>query len=163
VTVRIDVPPDAAWRWSSSALGAFAAMALAAWSGLRLGVASPVIALGLAAAGIGGAVFARRALRAPVGVLRWDGQSWWWRALPASGVGHSGDEIPGRVRVAIDLGRWMLLRFDDAASATRSRGSRWLPLSALAAGSDWPAARARLLSRRMTGPRAVANRPGART
>jgi hypothetical protein len=73
-------------------------------------------------------------LRMPVdtGVLAWDGQRWLF------------GQRPGRLSVAIDLGGWVLLRFN--ADETRRRV--WLAASERGVGADWNSLRAAVYSRR---------------
>ncbi len=75
------------------------------------------------------ALFAIRAWRAtPVGVLEWDGQSWWWEA--------SGRRSSGSVAPCLDFQRVLLLSF-DAASGPR----QWLWLDRSTAQARWIALR----------------------
>jgi hypothetical protein len=75
--------------------------------------------------------------------LRWDGGCWWFQ--PA---GHA-DERAGRLRAAIDLGFWMLLRFDaDNATGPPDVGRVWLAFDRAAAPRA-AALRAAVYSRRL--------------
>jgi hypothetical protein len=95
------------------------------WSVLALGVGS---LLCLAAA---------RLLRCAPMSLRWDTQS--WHLGPVSRVG---DEPlrGGRLAVAIDLGVWLLLRFQHDATNRRSR-TTWVPVQRRGLEAHWHALR----------------------
>ena len=75
---------------------------------------------------------AASALRVPAADLRWDGRAWYL----GSGAG---DPLAGDLSVAIDLGRWMLLRFTPAVPPDAS--VRWLPVQRLGIESQWHALR----------------------
>jgi hypothetical protein len=87
---------------------------------------------------------------APLG-LRWDGQCW---HLAASGPAAQ-EAVPGDLTVAIDLGVWMLLRFEPAASARRAAPS-WIPVQRRGIESQWHALRCAVHS-----PRAAAQADAA--
>ena len=70
--------------------------------------------------------------RVPAQSLRWDGQVWQL------------DAAPGKLRVAIDLGPWMLLRF----SPEGQRRSHWLPVQRLGLEAQWHALRCAVYSPR---------------
>lgn len=75
------------------------------------------------------AALALRAWRRPgTGVLRWDGQDWWWEA--------DGAQVRGAVALALDLQGCLLLSFDG------SPGPRyWLWLERAAEPGRWNALR----------------------
>ena len=75
--------------------------------------------------------------RVPVQDLRWDGQRWY--------LGES----PGDLRVAIDPGPWMLLRFMPSDSVR----TRWLPVQRRGLEAAWHLLRCAVYS-----PRPVAER-----
>ncbi|MCW5649663.1 MAG: hypothetical protein KIS62_07960 [Ramlibacter sp.] len=90
-------------------------------AGWRLGV--------MAACVVASGAWALRAhSAAPQGVLSWDGQAWAWR--PGSAA-----EEAGRPVVALDLQRWLLLRW------TLAGGERWLWLGRAQAPAQWRALR----------------------
>lgn len=72
--------------------------------------------------------------------LRWDGRVWHLGQ-------HAGDPVPGDLRVAIDLGPWMLLRFVPSASGARA-GTTWLPLQRRGLEAEWHALRCAVYSPR---------------
>jgi hypothetical protein len=118
-----------AWRAACAVLHGLAVAALVAW------LVHPALALlGLPVA----ALAVRRAPPSDPPWLAWDGQTWQL------------DGRAGRVRIALDLGGWMLLHFwaDQRADAAlqgatgAAPGDAWLPLSP-AAGA-WAPMRAAL-------------------
>ena len=64
--------------------------------------------------------------------LGWDGAVW------RLNTGHDEDSPEGRIDVVIDLGGWMLLRWQGRALAA----PRWLPVGAGDGGPRWRALRA---------------------
>ena len=70
--------------------------------------------------------------RVPAQSLRWDGQAWQL------------DAVPGELKVAIDLGPWMLLNFTPDAAARAS----WLPVQRLGLEAQWHALRCAVYSPR---------------
>ena len=159
-SARIDVQPDAAWAWFSLVLGSASGLTLAAW--VFAGQSWPMAAAAMAMLAIIGAAVGLVALRHPVGTLCRREEAWWWHRVgqevdPSSeGCGAQGD-----VAVTIDLGRWMLVRFepiespDEVSGRLRSQRRRrpamWLPVSAGVPGdAAWSAWRTLLLSRRAT-------------
>jgi hypothetical protein len=160
-SARIDVPPDAAWARFSLALGSTSGLTLAAWISAALSWPMWASLAAMAALSIAGAAVGLRALRAPVGTLRRHDEAWWWHHADQVDQSTEGG-MRGDVVVTVDLGRWMLVRFeaidahDDtprARSPRRRRRPLWLALSAGTAGdAAWSAWRALLLSRRATMP-----------
>jgi hypothetical protein len=140
--VRITLAHEPVWSASVVALAGAAAANLVAWAALHA-QASPVFASGLAlfAALMAGCLVWRRLQRRPSasGALVWDGAAWFWsRDEPLASA-------TGDVRVMIDLGAWMVLRFrpDTAGPAPT-----WLPVTRQRAGALWPQWRAALFSHR---------------
>jgi hypothetical protein len=70
--------------------------------------------------------------RVPAQTLYWDGRAWQL------------DAVPGELRVAIDLGPWMLLIFTPDAAARAS----WLPVQRLGLETQWHALRCAVYSPR---------------
>jgi hypothetical protein len=85
---------------------------------------------------------ARAARVAPVS-LRWDGQL--WHIGPPESAGH--EPASGALHVALDVGPWMLLRFEPAESTWRSRAT-WLPAQRRGLESRWHALRCAVYSAR---------------
>lgn len=132
--LSLQAPADGgAWRRAWLALHLSAAAALLAWAP---GAISAWAALGLLALGLRSW---RRMAPAAGPALAWDGQAW--------RVG----ERAVQVRLALDLGGWMLLRLDG-----EDRARDWLPLSPARAGALWPALRAALYATALPRPEAPA-------
>ncbi len=98
---------------------------------MAAGVALALLVLGAAVA------------RVPSVSLRWDGQRWYLG--PPQSAGHEPDS--GKMYVAIDLGPWMLLRFEPAESTWRTRAT-WLPAQRRGLESRWHALRCAVYSPR---------------
>jgi hypothetical protein len=133
---RVAVARFGIWRAAVATLVFVAVVAQAAWSGGRhddvpgwgsVVLAAVDLALIGAAAGL---------LRQRVTELRWDTRRWHLR--PAA---HAVDEpTPGNLTIALDLGVWMLLKFDpDPALPTRR--TTWLPVQRQGLEADWHALR----------------------
>jgi hypothetical protein len=75
--------------------------------------------------------------------LRWDGQL--WRLGAPSSAGH--EPRVGKLRVMLDLGPWMLLRFEPAESTWRTRAI-WLPVQRRGLETQWHALRCAVYSPR---------------
>jgi hypothetical protein len=95
------------------------------WVSAALGAVD--IALVVAAAGL---------MRQPAADLRWDTRCWHLRR-PSPG---SGAATPGNLTIALDLGIWMLLRFNPDP-AFRPRRTTWLPVQRHGVEADWHALR----------------------
>ena len=131
--VRVSLGRSAGWRVFVAVCVGAAVANVAAWALLR-GEA----AIGFAAVlGLGaGTLAAWRLQRAQApSDLNWNGSQWQWQ------------ELAGDVRVALDLGAWMLLRFDPV----RGR-RRWIAASRASAVGPWAALRAALYARRPADP-----------
>jgi hypothetical protein len=134
-------PPAQAWCRSGGAWWRLQQLICAS----SVGVAATWVAahLGLEAAaalgwgvGLGAALLAGREPAGAPQQLAWDGGRW------SLQVGNGGPPQPGRALPMLDLGEWMLVRFDHA-----DRGRRWLALSRRDAPAGWPALRAALYAR----------------
>ena len=96
--------------------------------GLMLGVAtSALLTLGVTVS----------LWRVPACSLRWDGQAWQL------------DAAPGELRVAIDVGPWMLLNFTSEAPGRRMS---WLPVQRRGLEPQWHALRCAVYSPRPQDP-----------
>jgi hypothetical protein len=113
--VQVVVVPHRGWRAVQSFLYAATAAVVAAWAGARLGWPA------VAAAGAAAAVLAWWRTGSESRPLRWDGRQWQL------------DGVSGAVAVMIDLGAWMLLRFEGTAGAPAA----WLALSRAEGAADW--------------------------
>jgi hypothetical protein len=103
------------------------------WAGAHGGLGSELLLPAAIGLGLGAVWLAGRWLRADPLDLIWDGVAWCLRPDGA-------EAQPGRARPMLDLGGWLLVRFDPAAS----RGSHWLALARSDAPAGWPALRAAL-------------------
>jgi toxin CptA len=98
------------------------AMAVALWWSLMAAGSWRLLLAGLAVGAVG-ALAARQWWLTPAGDLTWDGEAWNWK--PAAGSQE------GSLHVAVDLQRWLLLRWATSGSVSwlwleRSRRSdRW--------------------------------------
>jgi len=104
-------------------LSALSAATLTAWAS-QMAAAVPVFVVV--------AALAWRFTPIDTGSLGWDGAQWRFR------------DLPGSLLPAIDLGGWMLLRFDPAGAGRRA----WLATSEGAAGAAWHPLRAAVYCRR---------------
>ena len=75
--------------------------------------------------------------------LRWDGQL--WHLGPPDSAGH--EPHSGALLVVLDLGPWMLLRFELAESTRRARAT-WLPVQRRGLEAQWHALRCAVYSPR---------------
>ena len=105
-----------------------------------------------------GAVIALAALLASVKptALRWDGQVWWMQRVKR-GLAAGREAVAGEIVVAIDLGMWMLLRFEPAIRGAWLR-CVWLPVQRGGIETEWHALRCALYS-----PKPAPNADGAST
>ena len=137
--LRMSLAPDQRWQAFTVACTGAAAANFAAWLASAAEWHGPrVAAAALFAAALASMAclhWVRR--REASGLLVWDGAAWSWAIgqAPAS---------EGGVRVMIDLGAWMLLRFEPALSPSRTT---WLAASRRQAGALWPVWRATLFAR----------------
>lgn len=131
--VRVSLGRSAGWVFFVGLCSGFAAASIAAWVLLRN--EAPVafaLLLGFVAALI--AAWRMQHSHAPADLM-WDGSQWQWQG------------IAGDAQVALDLGPWMLLRFDPLA------GRRcWIAASRASAAGPWVALRAALYARRPDDP-----------
>jgi len=142
--LQVTVTRRGAWRWVVVALAATSFSALAAWIGSRLVENSLAMPVGICMASALAAVMAWRALKpAPLG-LRFDGQC--WHLLASAPFDESGR--PGDVTVVMDLGLWMLLRFDAHAGEMHERCRRWLAVDRHELRAQWHGLRCAVYSPR---------------
>jgi hypothetical protein len=133
-----------AWRWAVGLLSAFVVLVVVAWLLLAELALPPVIVWPVALGGLAFVVWlvAVQARLAPQS-LRWDAQR--WHLGPAASVGH--EPWVGELRVAIDLGPWMLLRFTPDAGVM-SAAPTWLPVQRRGLEPQWHALRCAVYSPR---------------
>ena len=86
------------------------------------------------------------------GLLRWDGQAWYWHADArfAPGVASQAEGRPVTPEVTLDLQRLLLLRLHprDPPDPSRAEPQRWLWLTPAGDPGRWLALRRALYSRR---------------
>lgn len=117
---------------------------LAAWMGMHWRAQGPSMATVLAVAGSAAAVsaaFAGRLLAVRPFSLRWDGRC--WHLSPS--VRPDIEAVPGEIHAAIDLGRWLLLRFEPE----RRGAARWLPVQHPGLEASWHSLRCAVFSPRV--------------
>ena len=133
---QISVTRFGIWRIGVIGLSALAAATLAAWLATRDEFTALAWQI---ATGAGGATLLAASLAlariAPLS-LRWDSRQ--WHLGPAASAGA--EPWPGSLAVALDLGGWMLLRFEHE-SASRRRRFSWLPIQRSGLEPHWHALR----------------------
>lgn len=143
----VTVPPSPQWGVALALLAALATASTAAWALQRGG--DPVAWIALAGVLALASTLLWRAWHRPVWQLRWDGHGWW---LAAPGA----DARPGELRLCLDLGAWLLLRF-----AAPGGPRVWLPLQRAGLEADWHALRCALYSPRPAADPTQATDPSA--
>ena len=132
---QITVQRCGAWRVVVGALMLLSAAALAAWWTSDHGSVSLLIAIPLALFSLVGLAGGAGLLRCPATRLRWDRRC--WHLASAAGAGDVGS--PGRLAVAMDLGGWMLLKFEHDLPSRRL--TTWLPVQRRGLEAQWHALR----------------------
>jgi hypothetical protein len=132
-----------AWRCAVVALTGCVILVLSLWfigqpETPHGGVAAALGLVALAALGLGASLLPTRAVS-----VRWDGRD--WHAGPADAVGQ--EPLSGALSVSVDLGSWMLLRFQPDAPARRF-GATWLPVQRRGLEPQWHALRCAVYSPR---------------
>lgn len=149
--VQVTVGRFGAWRLAVGLVMAITVAAVSRWwvtlhaDASLAGVWARVAFAGAAGLAIAGAA---SLLRQPARSLRWDGQR--WHLGLAGQVGH--EPAAGRLRVTLDLGGWMMLRFEPE----NSRRACWIPVQRPGLESSWHALRCAVYS-----PRPVTGEPSA--
>jgi hypothetical protein len=143
--VRMSLVADPCWHAFITACTSAAAANLTAWAASQA-LQSPTVSgvPVLASAMVAGSLVWALLRRGNAGdsVVTWDGAARRW--APGNVQPTRSEPVVGDLRVTIDLGPWILLRFVAAAPL---RLVRWLPVSRRQAGASWPAWRAALFSR----------------
>jgi hypothetical protein len=133
---QVTVMRFGAWRGAVLALLAAAAASLVAWL-LSAHASTPIVMLAvIGVTGSGLLAAAAGLLRCRPSSLRWD--TCQWHLGPASTAGD--EPATGRLAVAIDLGGWMLLRFEHELTKP-GRRSTWLPVQRRGLETRWHALR----------------------
>jgi len=140
---QITIERFGVWHAVVAALLLAAAGALGAWlMSIDDGVA-PALRVGAAIAGAAALALCASLLRRRPTSLRWDTQA--WHLGPAAS--RSDEPSRGRLVVAMDLGGWMLLKFEhDVAQGVPRRS--WLPVQRRGLESQWHALRCAVYSAR---------------
>ena len=131
------------WRRTIAVLASSVVLALLAWFvGQAVALPWPVVAalclLALVALLLAASLLRTRPFR-----LRWDGRE--WHGGQASSAGH--ESMAGELLVALDLGSWMLLRFQPHDFGHRLRAT-WLPVQRSGLEPQWHALRCAVYSPR---------------
>ena len=142
-----------AWRWAVVTLMGVVMLALLSWLIDRPEALHRSVAAGLGLVALIALALGASLLRNPAFSLRWDGQAWY--ARPAASAGQ---EVCGGLSVSVDLGPWMLLRF-QADGVGRWAGVIWLPVQRTGLEAQWHALRCAVYSPRPA--RDVARRSNA--
>ena len=138
-SVRMSLAPDRAWRGFVVICAGAAAANLAAWfAALADSMAPTAIIVSSLACALGATLAWRVVRRQGTGLLNWNGVDWSWAPDATA-------PAVGKLRVMIDLGAWVLLRFAPADAARRAT---WLAASRRQAAGAWTQWRAALLARR---------------
>jgi hypothetical protein len=116
------------WRGAVLVLAGLTVATTIAWLATRERPIETEVWVGSLLSMVAAVALTTSVVRTPPATLRWDGRAWHLGSTP-------GDLSPGELEIAIDLGRWMLLRFTPAASA----GARvvWLPVQRKGMESQW--------------------------
>jgi hypothetical protein len=125
------------WRAAVMLLAASASAAMLAWWRLQPIPAPSWAGSATFVAAIVAFGCAATLWRAPTLALRWDGQCWWLARASAA-------EQAGMLAVTIDLGGWMLLRFDAESRPADPRWIRrvvWVALQRRGLEGQWHAVR----------------------
>ncbi len=139
--VRITIRNFAVWRGGVLALAMSAVAVLCAWavqSHRAEHQATMWLALLLVAGAVGLAVSLWRVV--PV-TLAFDGSVWWVGSADRAGEAPTA----GEVRLRIDLGAWMLLRFIPSSREAGAR-PRWVPVQFSPPQAQWHALRCAIYS-----------------
>lgn len=141
--LQLTVTRYGAWRTGLALVSLAALVVSCAWAATAavplLAAAGLLLVCALLVATVHRAERRRGACR-----LHWDGQQWAWSA---DGAGADAELQSGRLEVAVDLGRWMLLRLDAVSGAAPvRRRSFWLPVQANGLERQWHALRCAVYS-----------------
>ena len=131
------------WRAAVLASVLTGAGVMAAWLVSQPPSAPTAVLVSVAGSAIVLLVLGAGAARVRPVSLRWDGQL--WHLGPPESAGH--EPYSGALRVLLDLGPWMLLRFERADSTWRARAT-WLPVQRRGLESQWHALRCAVYSPR---------------
>jgi len=125
-----------AWRAAVGTLIIVAFGVQAAWLAGRAEEAPVALSVALSALDLAVMAAAASALRMVPVDLRWDTQRW----LLDRHAGFT-EPAPGNLTIALDLGVWMLLRFDHDPPPRGRRRTTWLPVQRRGLETHWHALR----------------------
>jgi hypothetical protein len=133
---QLEIQRHGAWRIAIGVVLLLAATAAAAWwlgdDGSRpRELALPMAVLAAATIAAGAGLMRQRPMS-----LHWDGQRWLLAPAAMNGV----EPAPGNLAIALDLGSWMLLKFEHDSTTNRRRVS-WLPVQRRGLEMHWHALR----------------------
>jgi len=138
------------WRYAVALLVAAALAAVWAWwstwDGSQAQSTSITLLAALVTLSLVIVVLAASLASVRCAALRWDGQGWWLQHLQQDRT-VAGEPLAGEIIVAIDLGLWVLLRFEPAMRGSGIR-SVWLPVQRAGIEAQWHALRCALYSPR---------------
>jgi len=142
-TFQITIRRFGVWRCAIAlvllaSVSSLVAFALAEGESTYVGIRVMALAASAAIVLAGATLMRRQAFS-----LRWDAQR--WNLGPASSVGE--EPWPGQLEVSLDLGVWMLLRFEQDL-ATGGRRTHWIPVQRHGIESAWHALRCAVYSAR---------------
>lgn len=147
-----------AWRAAIAALLVIAGAALVAWLASRDEFTPLSVRLAVAVLGVAVLLAAARAMRCRALDLHWDGQAWQVRHAHPTG----GAPMAGRIAVALDLGAWMLLKF-DRRDVPRHRRTVWIPVQRRGLEAQWHALRCAVYCARSARGHDAGSSPAIRT
>jgi hypothetical protein len=124
-TFRIHIRHFGVWRAAVALLLAVALGVQSAWLIGRAGDTPLAALLAIAAVDVLLVVAASSALRVAPVELHWDTRRW-----------HLAND-PGNLTIALDLGPWMLLRFDHDARPPGAPRTAWLPVQRMGLEAQW--------------------------
>ena len=141
--VEVALTRFGAWQVAVGALASASALSSLAWWATQQRL--PPVAAGVVTSAALGVLawLAVSLVRVPHTRLRWDGRGWQLRRAGAA----SPEPVAGEVAVTIDLGAWMLLRFEPLAP-TQWAAPVWLPVQRAGIESQWHALRCAVYSPR---------------
>ena len=141
--VEVALTRFGAWQAAVGVLASSSALSAVAWWATqhRLPPLAAGVATGVALCAA--AWLALSLVRVPHARLRWDGRGWHLRRVGSAPA----EPVAGEVTATIDLGPWMLLRFEPLARARRE-APVWLPVQRAGIESQWHALRCAVYSPR---------------
>jgi hypothetical protein len=129
------------WTSATRAFAACCATGLLTWAALHhlngRDASMAWLATGLTAASLAAMVW-MLCQPVPQGRLVWNTQDWIWHASESPCAQSLEPGRSGLARIALDLGDWVLLRFDNHVT-TAGETPIWLPLTRARAGGNWHA------------------------